>query len=319
MLPVAAARKVEENRTSAQTPLPKIRHLHEIFRSPGRSRFCTRGVMPLQPHDHITYGPVRSRRLGRSLGINLLPRGEKLCNMNCAYCQYGWTRQRVTGRHSDGGWPLPSRVEAAVAARLRRAAADNELIDRLTVAGHGEPTLHPDFEEIAERLARVRDRVAPGLRLAILSNSTTAAWPDVRRGLALFDERHMKLDAGDPITCGRINGPGWSVRAIVDALRDLPRIVVQAMFVTDQRHRIDNTTEGALSEWLAALDEIQPSRVDVYTLDRTPALGTLQALSVRRLREIAERVRTLGIPAEAFTTAAFRRGGRGPSARTATT
>lgn len=276
-------------------------------------------VMPLRPHEHILYGPVRSRRLGRSLGINLLPPGEKLCNMNCAYCQYGWTRHRATGRNSGGGWPLPSRVGAAVAARLRRAADDGELIDRLTVAGHGEPTLHPEFEEIAGRLARVRDRVAPGIRLAILSNSTTAGWADVRRGLALFDERHMKLDAGDPITCGRINGPGWSMSAIVDALRDLPRIVVQAMFVTDQRQRIDNTTEGALAAWLAAIDEIQPARVDVYTLDRTPALATLQAVPLRRLREIAERVRALGIPAEVFTTAAFRRGARGPSARTATT
>lgn len=275
--------------------------------------------MALQPLNHVIYGPVRSRRLGRSLGINLLPRGKKLCNMNCAYCQYGWTRHRATGRSRDDGWPLPSHVEAAVAARLRRAAAEDELIDRLTVAGHGEPTLHPEFEEIAERLARVRDRVAPGVRLAILSNSTTAAWADVRRGLALFDERHMKLDAGDPITRGRINGMGWPVGAIIDALRDLPRIIVQAMFVTDERRRIDNTTEGALAAWLTAVDEIQPERVEVYTLDRTPALGTLRAVPLRRLREIAGRVRALGIPAEAFPTAVFRRGARGPSARTATT
>ncbi len=162
--------------------------------------------MPLQ--EHIVYGPVRSRRLGRSLGVNLLPPGMKVCNMNCAYCQYGWTRGALRGKARGNGWPSPSRVEAAVAARLRKAAAEDEWLDRLTVAGHGEPTLHPEFEDIAERLRSLRDQLAPGVRLAVLSNSTTAAWPDVRRGLATFDDRYMKLDAGDPITYARINGPG---------------------------------------------------------------------------------------------------------------
>jgi len=104
--------------------------------------------------------------------------------MNCAYCQYGRTRRLFRPGERRPRWPSPSRVEADVTARLRAASATNELLDRLTVAGHGEPTLHPKFEEIAERLQRVRDRLAPGLRLAVLSNSTTATWPEVRRALA---------------------------------------------------------------------------------------------------------------------------------------
>jgi wyosine [tRNA(Phe)-imidazoG37] synthetase (radical SAM superfamily) len=256
--------------------------------------------VPIPLQESIVYGPVRSRRLGRSLGINLLPRGVKVCNMNCAYCQYGWTRgERPTNRRRKK-WPTAPRVEAAVAARLKRAAWDDEWIDRLTVAGHGEPTLHPDFEEVAERLCRVRDRLAPRIRLAILSNSTTAAWPHVRRALGLFDERHMKLDAGDPITYAHINGPGSSIAAIVDALSRLPRIIVQAMFVTDGRGRVDNTSEGAVSEWLTALDRIQPSRVHLYTIDRAPALTDLRPAPTHRLREIAERVRTAGITADIF-------------------
>jgi wyosine [tRNA(Phe)-imidazoG37] synthetase (radical SAM superfamily) len=219
--------------------------------------------------------------------------------MNCAYCQYGWTRKRYPSRQR-ARWPSAVRIAGAVATRLRQAAIADEIIDRLTVAGHGEPTLHPDFEEIAERLSRVRDTLAPGIRLAILSNSTTAGCSDVRRGLALFDERHMKLDAGDPMTFCRINGPGTSIGAIVDALRDLPRITVQAMFVTDARGEIDNTTEGAVSEWLRAVDAIQPSRVEVYTLARPPARQELKPAPVRRLREIAERVRSIGIPADMF-------------------
>ena len=198
-------------------------------------------------------------------------------------------------------WPTAAQVGAAVTARLRRADHDDESLDRITVAGHGEPTLHPEFEDIVERLVDIRDRLAPELRLAVLSNSTTAAWPSVRRALGLFDERYMKLDAGDPITYAHVNGLGTSVGTVVDALRDLPRVVVQSMFVTDGKGRVDNTTEGAIAEWLAAIDAIQPSRVQVYTLDRPPALEGLRPVGVRRLREIAERVRLREIPADVIT------------------
>jgi wyosine [tRNA(Phe)-imidazoG37] synthetase (radical SAM superfamily) len=254
-------------------------------------------AIPLQ--EHIVYGPVRSRRLGRSLGVNVLPLGMKVCNMNCAYCQYGWTRgQKPRGRPK--AWPTPAQIGSAVVARLRRAEHDDEALDRLTVAGHGEPTLHPDFEDIVERLVDIRDRLAPKLRLAILSNSTTASWPSVRRALSAFDERYMKLDAGDPITYARVNGLGTSIGDIVDALRDLPRVVVQAMFVRDGTGQVDNTTEGAVHEWLGAIDAIQPSRVHIYTIDRPAALEGLKPVPVRRLREIAERVRLREIPVEVF-------------------
>jgi len=254
--------------------------------------------MPIPLVEGIVYGPVRSRRLGRSLGVNVLPRGLKVCNMDCAYCQYGWTRRRSTvGRREQ--WPPPERIEAVVSARLRKAECSDELIDRLTVAGHGEPTLHPAFEEIAERLYGLRDHLAPDIRLAVLSNSTTAGRADVRQGLALFDERYMKLDAGDPITYASINRTG-SLRTVVDALRDLPSIVVQAMFVSDEFGQVDNTLERPVQAWLDAVDTIQPSRVQVYSIARPPALCGLRRPKTGRLREIAERVRALGIPADVF-------------------
>lgn len=288
--------------------MPETRHLcraHRGIRQPtchGRRLAIVRPCMTLPPLEHIVYGPIRSRRLGRSLGINLLPGGAKVCNMNCTYCQYGWTRgpRHTTAR--SRGWPAPLEVEAAVLQRLDRAADYDELIDRLTVAGHGEPTLHPQFAEIADQLSRLRDAVAPDIRLAILSNSTTAAWPDVRRGLAFFDDRYMKLDAGDPITYASINGPGASIGSVIDALSDLPNIVVQAMFVTDGIGEIDNTTEGALQPWLAALERIRPLAVHIYTIDRAPASPTLRPVTRRRLREIAEHVRAAGFPADVFAT-----------------
>ncbi|MGE5242695.1 MAG: radical SAM protein [Betaproteobacteria bacterium] len=256
--------------------------------------------MSLTAHDHIMYGPVQSRRLGHSLGVNLLPTGMKVCNMNCAYCQYGWTRSEHRPRRA-AGWPAPARVAAALAARLQRAADADEQVDRITVAGHGEPTLHPEFEEITDRIRAVRDQVAPGVPLAILSNSTTAGWPDVQRALARFDERYMKLDAGDPVTYARINGPGTSLSGIVDALRDLSSVVVQSMFVSDRAGRVDNTTDDAVGDWLVALDSVAPVGVHIYTIDRRPALEELHRVPANRLFEIAEHVRIAGIPTEVFT------------------
>jgi wyosine [tRNA(Phe)-imidazoG37] synthetase (radical SAM superfamily) len=256
--------------------------------------------MPLPPLEHIVYGPIPSRRLGRSLGINLLPAGMKVCNMNCAYCQYGWTRGAIRYREQGTDWPGSDLVEATLAFRLQRAAERDELIDRITVAGHGEPTLHPDFGEVSERLRAVRNRIAPAVPLAILSNSTTAAWNDVRRALRIYDERYMKLDAGDPITYARINGLGSSIVNVVDALASLPSIIVQAMFVTDDSGEVDNSTDGAVAEWLRAIERVHASGVHIYTLDRAPALGSLKKVGRQRLREIAERVRTLQIPARVF-------------------
>ena len=180
------------------------------------------------------------------------------------------------------------------------AATDEEIIDRITVAGHGEPTLHPEFEEIVDRLRAVRDRLAPGIRTAILSNSTTAGWPDVQRALGRLDERYMKLDAGDTITYARINGPGPSVTAIVDALAELPGVAIQAMFVTDGVGRVDNTTERAVADWLAAVGRVKPTGVHIYTIDRQPAAEYLRPAPRRRLREIAEHVRAAGFRADVF-------------------
>jgi wyosine [tRNA(Phe)-imidazoG37] synthetase (radical SAM superfamily) len=246
---------------------------------------------------------VRSRRLGVSLGVNLLPPGGKVCNMNCAYCQYGWTRGTARYRGQGTGWPTAQAVESAVSDRLMRAAERNELIDRLTVAGHGEPTLHPEFEDVTARLCAVRDRIAPRLPIAILSNSTTAGWPEVRRGLEKYDERYMKLDAGDPITYARINGaggPASSVEQVIDGLRALPAITIQAMFVSDANGEIDNSTDGAVEDWLRALECVRAERVHIYTIDRPPALSSLRPVPARRLREIAGHVRLAGMIAEVF-------------------
>jgi wyosine [tRNA(Phe)-imidazoG37] synthetase (radical SAM superfamily) len=256
--------------------------------------------MTLPPLEGIVYGPVRSRRLGASLGVNLLPPRMKVCNMDCAYCRYGCPRRTARRLRQTAGWPSPEAVLTAVAARLEEAAEQNELLDRLTIAGHGEPTLHPEFEAIAIGLRAVRDRLAPRLPIAVCSNSTTIVWPDVRRSLMLFDERHMKLDAGDPVTFARLNGGCASIRLVIDGLRMVSPVVVQAMFVRDRNNTIDNSTGPAVDHWLWALETAGVERVHVYTIDRPPAAGTLAPVSARRLQEIAEHVRRAGIVAEVF-------------------
>ncbi len=227
-------------------------------------------MMSLQ--EGIVYGPVRSRRLGQSLGINILPRNVKLCTFNCSYCQYGWTR---TGARSPRGigdvWPSPASVAKAVGLRLRRALASGEPVHRLTLAGNGEPTLHPEFGEVVARLKALRDEVAPNLPIAILSNSTTLDRPAVVAALGRLDERYMKLDAGETAILRRVNSATVSVEQIVEGLRRLHDVVIQAMFVRDRLGRIDNAGDVAVASWVGALTRVAPCRVQVYSIDRPPA------------------------------------------------
>jgi wyosine [tRNA(Phe)-imidazoG37] synthetase (radical SAM superfamily) len=260
-------------------------------------------MMPLQ--EGIVYGPVRSRRLGQSLGINILPGNVKLCTFNCSYCQYGWTRTGAQHPRGVGDvWPSPSSIAKAVGLRLRRALASGEAVHRLTLAGNGEPTLHPEFPEVVSRLRALRDAVQKGLPIAVLSNSSTLDRPEVVRALDRLDERYMKLDAGETALLRRVNAATMSVDQIVEGLRRLKDVVVQSMFVRDRLGRIDNAGDVAVAAWIGALARIQPLRVQVYSIDRAPAWPYLQAVPAHRLEEIARRARAAGIHADVFTTPA---------------
>jgi wyosine [tRNA(Phe)-imidazoG37] synthetase (radical SAM superfamily) len=252
-------------------------------------------------HEGVVYGPVRSRRLGRSLGINLTPANTKLCSFNCTYCQYGWSQpSRGEDRRSLERWPSPQVVVRAVSRALRTFAAKGESIDRLTLAGHGEPTMHPRFAEVVDALRVLRDKVVPGVPIAVLSNASTLERGDVRSALATIDERYMKLDAGDTKLLRTVNGSTMPVETIIQGLVALKHIVVQAMFVKDRTGRIDNATDLSVINWVVALQQIKPAAVHIYTIDRAPAWPYLQAVSVARLQEIANQVRRAGFPCEVF-------------------
>ena len=239
----------------------------------------------------IVYGPVRSRRLGTSLGINLAPTGRKTCNYNCAYCQYGWTDFPAAG-----AFPRPCDVIDAVDAAL----TENPNVDSITVAGNGEPTLHPGFAPIAEGLFHVRNRRAPGAKLTLLSNGSTLNRLDVVYSLPRFDKRCMKLDAGDATTFRLMNAASISLGRLVSDLRSVGHLTLQSMFVRDVEGIVDNTTPRAVDAWLDTVDRVRPEGVDVYSLARPPARGTLLRVPPSVLNEIAARVTALGIPARVF-------------------
>lgn len=246
-------------------------------------------TIPLQRG--IVYGPLLSRRLGRSLGINILPEGLKVCNFNCAYCQYGWTPALPTG----SSWPDARAIENAVRASLTASAA----VDRLTLAGNGEPTLHPAFADVVERLIDTRAGFAPRARLAILSNASTLDDRRVSRALGRLDERYMKLDAGDAQTFRRMNGGRMPIERIIAGIANLPDVVLQSMFVSDGG-RIDNVKPEAVDRWFDAVVRIAPREVHVYSLDRPPAHGRLGQVPRGMLETIAARVRGAGIAASVY-------------------
>lgn len=247
------------------------------------------------------YGPVRSRRLGHSLGVNILPRNAKTCTFNCTYCQYGWTKTPVlaaTDVHS--AWPSPTSIAKAVAVRLQRALAAHEPIDRITLAGNGEPTLHPEFPAVVEHLTEVRNQLMPAVPLAILSNAATLEFAGVVDALNGLDERYMKLDAGDTAILRRMNGTTLSVEQILGGLRRLNGFVVQSIFVRDRLGRIDNAGDIAVAQWISLLTGLAPRAVHVYSIDRAPAWPYLQAIPFARLEEIARRACAAGLAARAF-------------------
>lgn len=227
---------------------------------------ATRSTMTQTLKQDIIYGPVRSRRLGNSLGINILPAGAKVCQFNCAYCQYGWTSQ-FSG---VGTMPGVTEIRDAVAETLHRLLREERLPDYVTFSGNGEPTMHPEFPAIVVAINEIRDAVAPAVKTAILSNSTRIAAPSVRGALARLDVRVMKLDCGTQDVLQRYNRPsrGIDINRLTDGLRELARtmpVTLQTLFASGES---GNMERANIDRWIERVESIAPAMVQVYTLDR---------------------------------------------------
>ena len=241
------------------------------------------------------FGPVKSRRLGISLGINLLPNGGKWCSFDCIYCECGFNAERRTKN------PLPTaeEVEKKLVQKLREMKQEGIVPDVLTFAGNGEPTLHPDFPHIVERVIKIRNCECPNAKLSILSNATQIHRKEVCEALQLFDNNIQKLDTVNPIYIYKVDRPqgNYDVERQIELLCNFNgKVIIQTMFMKGEfeGELVDNTTPEYVLPYLEALKKIAPQKVMIYTTDReTPAQG-LQKASVETLDAIAEQIRQLG-------------------------
>ena len=257
------------------------------------------------------FGPVHSRRLGISLGINLLPADGKVCSFNCIYCECGLNE---THRPT---LPMPTRQEVAVKLeeKLQQMTADGQLPDVLTFAGNGEPTCNPHFPEIIDDVIRLRNQYCPQAKVSVLSNSTMIHRPEVHDALMKVDNNILKLDTINPAYINKVDQPNgaYDVHQIIDRLKAFNgHVIIQTMFMRGEilpssgeeglgveAISVDNTSDEYVTPWLEALKEIAPQQVMIYTIDReTPVQGLLKATH-EQLDAIRDRVLAQGIPCTA--------------------
>ena len=245
--------------------------------------------------DKIVFGPVKSRRLGISLGVNLLPVNTKLCSFDCIYCECGLLSRGQTGK-------LPSReeVKAALSQKLSEMKSNGVEPDVITFAGNGEPTLHPDFGEIIDDTIVLRDLFFPEAKISVLSNATMLHDPMVFEALNKVDNNLLKLDSGVEATMQLIDNPpnkNITVARIVSTLKKFNgNFILQTMFLHGNVNGVpvDNTTDEELNAWIKVIREVRPKQVMIYSLDREAPFKTLQKVSREELDRIAERVRGEG-------------------------
>jgi wyosine [tRNA(Phe)-imidazoG37] synthetase (radical SAM superfamily) len=250
----------------------------------------------------VVFGPVRSRRLGLSLGINLLPLHSKYCSFNCIYCECGWT---PPGQRESQELPSRALVAEALEARLKELNEEHHLPDAITFAGNGEPTIHPEFAGIVEDTLRLRDRWSPASRVTVLSNASMVHDPAVFNALKTLDNNIQKLDAGSDRMFHLINNPVDPVnldRLVADLARFEGRVVIQSMFLRGTYHgeHLDNTTEGEVTAWLERLKVIRPSMVMIYPIDRATPVRTLEKIPEDELKMIAGRVASAGLKVSVY-------------------
>lgn len=247
--------------------------------------------------EQIIFGPVKSRRLGNSLGVNLLPVEKKYCNFNCIYCECGCSDESDT---QDTILPEKEEVTQYLEKKLADLKSHNDFIDAITFAGNGEPTLHPEFESIIDETIRLRNQYFPNARVAVLSNASNIGNPSVFRALNKIDQNILKLDAGTEKTCRLINRPAenYDFDEIIYNLKQCKEnLIIQSLFFKGyyKGHYIDNSQPKELERWLLLINKIKPQKVMIYTFARDTAVADLQKLSFDELKKIAEKVEQLNI------------------------
>lgn len=251
----------------------------------------------LELKNNIIYGPVNSRRIGRSLGINLLPAGIKQCTFNCAYCQYGWNPDKK----NKSLFPAIIEVSDALTAALDELKQTNCLPAYLTFSGNGEPTLHPDFYNIVLEVNKIRRKLSSASKIALLSNSSLLYKPSVQEALKHIDLLIMKFDCGTPHYFNNYNKPqNISFEAVLENLRKISAefpIYIQTLFADGE---CGNHSEENINEWINCIKLINPAGVQIYSLSRGFPEKRLKPATPNQLTNIKILLEEAGIPTEIY-------------------
>lgn len=247
------------------------------------------------------FGPVTSRRLGRSLGVNLSPADGKVCSFDCIYCECGLNAERLPKTKP----PKRETVARELEARLQKMAANGETIDAITYSGNGEPTSHPDFLNVVKDTCALRDKYFPNAKVCLLTNATHLAKPEIFEAVQLIDRPCLKLDTVDRDYIDYVDRPNcpYHIEDVIEKMRELgQKAVIQTMFMKGeyQGKSVDNTTEKYVGPWVEAVAKIAPMGVDMYTLARDTPVTGLKKVSKEELEAIADRLRIHGINVHTF-------------------
>jgi len=230
--------------------------------------------------DDIVFGPIFSRRLGSSLGVNVLPSKGKLCNFDCVYCECGWNKDGIAERR----FPLLEDIEAALEEKMSKASAEGVRVDSITFSGDGEPTMHPDFPQIIDATIGCRDRFFPDAKVSVLSNATLITRPAIAEALMKVDNPILKIDASSDELIGMINKPvgRYRLEETIEAMMKFNgNFVLQTMFLRSPD--FDTAAPEALNNWMDIVRRVRPREIMVYTIDRETPDKTLQKYTVEEM------------------------------------
>lgn len=233
--------------------------------------------------EDTVFGPIHSRRLGTSLGINLLPREGKVCNFDCIYCECGWNRD---GR-GDSVLPTAAQVRSRLEDKLAEMMLAGESLDSITFSGDGEPTLNPEFPRIIEDTLHLRDAYFPGTKVSVLSNATRVHVPEIFEALRKVDNPILKIDAPTSGLASLINrpAPGYEVQRVVDALGKFDGdFILQTMFLKSPE--FDSSSPEVLGPWMDIVRRLRPREVMVYTIDRPTPAENLKKFTPEEMKEL---------------------------------
>lgn len=251
--------------------------------------------MATKLYDSIIFGPIQSRRLGVSLGVNLLALNKKICSFDCVYCECGFTQNDVQGRFAEKKVVIEN-LESV----LKEMLQNEKHLDVITFAGNGEPTLHPNFDEIIDATILLRNHYFPKAKISVLSNATTLNKESVVNALSKVDNNILKLDSGLVETIKLIDQPtssNFSIDTVINGmLRFNGDFIMQTMFLKGDFNgiRIDNTTENEVNAWLEIVKITHPKQIMIYSIDRDTPVKTLEKVSKQELSEIAKKAEELG-------------------------